>query len=455
MDRIELYQKLPVVVREYLFDNAKETEAAVALAKHKLDKEVVLDILLLADDVVLKLMLIADLQKKIIELGKVEPATALAIVKDLIGWRLLPLAEFLPELGEEIKRLGIDPAQYPIGAIKKPKVTIEEFLRQVLTEANLTLSSAELQNRLEFLLNSYLRGVRTRPQIIATMGRSLKVGGLEIDETRAGKLLDVIDAKKGEMVFDASPERTAVVDVIAQAATSGRPYVPSVSDLASPSFKQHMEEQRQAQAVDKAKLTERDTQDLAKRYAVLTGKVGEAVAAPTVARASIAISKHEELTRSAVKVDATAKAVMTQAAPRPAPVLPKLSEQSLPPAESGQRPQMADVKYNQKLVGPTEELKNMTLVDFHRLGSDPDQAVMKIQDKIELLKGESYEKMVAGIKAWRESAVNKMYVAISGEALRAGKSVVTVAGEWKAAGKETLTPEEVKAIVRLNTSLRF
>ena len=116
---------------------------------------------------------------------------------------------------------------------------------------------------------------------------------------------------------------------------------------------------------------------------------------------------------------------------------------------------MADVKYVHRLAGPLEELQMMSLIDFHRLSSDPEQAIMKIQDKIALLKGESYEKMVEGIKAWRESPINKLYVALSGEAMRGGMSVIKASEAWKVAGKERLTPEEVKAIVKLNTSLRF
>lgn len=466
MDRLALYQNLPSAVREYLFDSAAEARLAEALRHHALNEDTLVDVVMLADDVVLQLLPLEGLQKKIIEVAQVEPATAEAIAKDVIGWRLLPLKEFLPDIEAEAKRLQVDPSAYPAEAIKKPKVTPETFLREVLSQIGVTFDKPELTNRLEFLLNSYLRGVRTKEQIVSTMGRSVKVGGLEMSETRATEILAAIDEKKGEISFDSAPfvEAKSLVTSAPQAASELAP-LPIKSATPLPenvqSFKQLMAAERQRQEAERALLAEQDKADLAKRYASLTGKVPTTThpslesRGDSLASVSLAVSKREELAKSAAKHDETAKAVLRQAAPRPTPVLPKLSQPSVPPSQAGERPQVADVKYIQKLVGPIEELKTMTLVDFHRMGSDPDQVVMKIQDKIDLLKGEAYEKMIQGVKAWKESAVYRLYVAMSGEALRTGKPIETISNEWKAQGKETLTAAEVKAIVRLNTSLRF
>ncbi len=253
-----------------------------------------------------------------------------------------------------------------------------------------------------------------------------------------------------------APIKSAVAAAAVPAVAKRRPVGEPEVATPIPSFQDHMLEQRKKEEVARGAVVRKDTEDLAKRYAVLTGKAPtDAVVPPTTARVSAAMPKTEELSRSAQKVDATAKAVLRQAAPRPTPVVPTLSDVSVPPSVGEAKIPMADVKYVHKLASPVEELRMMGLVDFHRLSSDPGQAVLKIQDKIELLKGESYEKMVEGVKAWRESAVNKLYMALSGEALRMGKSVASVAEAWKAAGKETLTTEEVKAIIQLNTLLRF
>ena len=80
---------------------------------------------------------------------------------------------------------------------------------------------------------------------------------------------------------------------------------------------------------------------------------------------------------------------------------------------------------------------------------------MRVKDTVDLLGQQSYAKMVEGVKAWRQSPVNLLYVAISQEAMRSGKPMSQITQEWTAAGKEVLTPEEVKAIVGLNASLRF
>ncbi len=420
MPNLALYKNLPAVVTEYLFDSSNEQAFRSAVLRFQFDEDVAYRILLLADEVVLKTLIVSALPAKIVEIAHVDEDNALQITKDLIGYRLLPLEQFVPGLGEEVTRLGIDRKMYAGEVVQKQKKSVEDFLKEAIKGSGVTLPDASLASRLEFILTAYLRGVRTNVDTIAAMTRSVKVGGLAMAEDQAGKLVSEVDRAKDS------------VEIATGILPEARP------------------------AEDHKDLAARDSEDLAKRYLVLTGKTpSEVVHAPTLARASVAVSKTEELSRSAAKLDRTAQAVLRQSAPRPASVLPKLSTSSVPPSVLGERPQVADVKYVHTLAGPVEELNRMSLVDFHRLASDPEQASAKIEDTIQLLKQESYEKMVMGVAAWRESPVHKLYVAISGEALRTGRPMDTIASDWRAEGKDVLTPAEVKAIVRLNSRIRF
>lgn len=126
-----------------------------------------------------------------------------------------------------------------------------------------------------------------------------------------------------------------------------------------------------------------------------------------------------------------------------------------PPSVRDNRPRLDDVKYVPKLVGPIEELREMTLVDFRRFGSDPKVATQKIKDKLNLLERESITKKIDGVKAWQDSEINKLYKEISREILLKGVPVSQVVSLRTSANKPTLSMEEYQAVMELNRSLRY
>ena len=79
----------------------------------------------------------------------------------------------------------------------------------------------------------------------------------------------------------------------------------------------------------------------------------------------------------------------------------------------------------------------------------------KIKDKIELLESESYAKRIAGVKGWQSSPVNKMYVDLTRQALVTGKPIEQVAAAKQKGGSDSLSKEEIQAIMKLNNQLRF
>ncbi|KKR99297.1 MAG: hypothetical protein UU49_C0008G0017 [Candidatus Magasanikbacteria bacterium GW2011_GWC2_41_17] len=118
------------------------------------------------------------------------------------------------------------------------------------------------------------------------------------------------------------------------------------------------------------------------------------------------------------------------------------------------RSKMEDVAYKPRLVGPVEELREMSLVDFRRLSPQAKVTADKIYAKIELLAEESYEKKILGIKAWQESEVNKMYLGLLNESVDAAKPMQKMIEERQGANKPTLTYEEFKVVMELNRRLR-
>jgi hypothetical protein len=106
-------------------------------------------------------------------------------------------------------------------------------------------------------------------------------------------------------------------------------------------------------------------------------------------------------------------------------------------------------------MNPIDELRYMDLVNFRRMAKDPNDITKKIKSRIKLLEGEDYEKGLAAVTAWRQSPVNKTYLKIINNSMSQGvpiKQVITALMNQK---QDYLTPEEVEAIITLNSELKF
>lgn len=132
----------------------------------------------------------------------------------------------------------------------------------------------------------------------------------------------------------------------------------------------------------------------------------------------------------------------------------KVKISARPKPEKG-RPRMEDVKYTPKLVGPVDELAKFTLVDFHRLSEKPDKAADKIYEKIELLGEDSFAKKLAGIKSWRQSELNQLYLDLIYEGLKENMNLEQAINLRGSQNMPTLNLEEFQAIMDLNKKIRF
>ncbi|HRH32019.1 MAG TPA: hypothetical protein PLK06_01715 [bacterium] len=122
--------------------------------------------------------------------------------------------------------------------------------------------------------------------------------------------------------------------------------------------------------------------------------------------------------------------------------------------KDGQR-KVVDVVTSARLAGPIEQLGKMSPTEFRRLSSNAAEAGQKIEDLLSTLETTSYEERVKGVLAWRESPMNQLYLQIAEEALTQGLALPEVSSRRRAAGKESLSPAEIKALALLNTRIRF
>ncbi len=117
---------------------------------------------------------------------------------------------------------------------------------------------------------------------------------------------------------------------------------------------------------------------------------------------------------------------------------------------------MNDVKVAApKIMNQLDELGYIDLVIFRRMSTNPEDATRKVKEKIELLEFESYHKRLEGIKAWRQSPINRVYLKICELAVADNLAVGQVIADLQEKKEAYLSPAEFVAIMKLNKELRY
>ena len=368
---------------------------------------------------------------------------------------------FSPEDEEEIKALSekLDTAPAAIDQ----SVREEEIITAALTKMPVNLSSGLLQNRLKQTLKTYIRGIRKRLEAKQSLLKPVEDGGVGLDLNAIEGVLFALDKEKAarlsETVMKAPPKIRVPEDALNYGPTS--PDKPSAETKTAPVIGRDAAYDFSRFEKGDSKITETvpktDNED------VKTAIDKEKPLTPVFKREEAKISK--ETAPPVIKPEASA--VFNDNAVSKAEETP-IKNSPAPPAVSVRRPafqpspttgtgkkKMEDVKYVPKLTGPVDELKEMDLVNFRRLSDDPLSAVEKIKEKISVLEDENYAQRLAGIKAWRESPANNLYLTIGQESIAEGKPVSEIIAARSGAGEESLTEPEFLSIMDLNKELRF
>jgi len=319
--------------------------------------------------------------------------------------------------------------------------TIDDKLKEIISRVQINFGSADLADRFSQVLRTYLRGIRDKLEAKATLIKPFLSGGLSFDEDSAEKVMLLADK-----VLNSRP---------------GQPIKPlpkiSLPELEKSDFFPRREISRDA-AYDFSKLAARDDKikndlkrlDTNRELAPLT----PAVISVPITQIN-ALKKPEKTSVSSKNIQSKVKSIQ----PEPKsdlgtmPLIKRRFEaENLSPS---QKVKIEDVKYVPRVMGPLDEIKYMDLINFRRLDKDPLKSADKIKSKINLLEEEAYGKKLEGIKLWRLSPINKLYLEIGRLSIGENKPVDVIIEERKMAGSDYLTTDEFKTIMDLNKSLRF
>ena len=352
---------------------------------------------------------------------------------------------FSPEDEEEIRELSKKMNDFDKLNLDRDKINIK--IEKIIKKTQIKFSSEVLINRFKQTITTYIKGIRDRLETKQCLKRPFQEGGLGFDEESADKVLIIVDEINNSKDIKKFGNKQTIENKQVPQKNGKEALNIGLRDI-DYKFEKSSLASKGASA-DKNKKKKPEKLDTAHELAPPP---------PVVFQTPV---KKPDIKKEAVGVKARKNKNI---------IIPKIEENEIlenqeiriksklnfrRPGEVASKKRMEDVKYIPKVMNPIDELMYMDLISFRRLAPNLEQRTEKIKDKIDLLEEEQYGKKIEGIKAWRKSSVNNLYLKIGQQSLGQKQSIDAIIEERKSQNKDCLTKEEFKAVMDLNKSLRF
>lgn len=401
---------------------------------------------------------------------------------------------FSPEDEEEIKNL----AQKINGDIKNVKLSDEKIeleINSAVAEAQINFGSDLLAARFRHILKTYFRGIRDRINAKQALIKAIESGGLGFDNDSAEKVLKIVDfkiEKLNKLQPDiVQPEKIKTADIeqeklIGFKDSGVRDVDYDLSALKKPASK-GMDNLHKPPEAEKTVIKLDTVHELAPPPpAIIQAKPRNEE--PSLAKAingkpEVLQELKKKLSFSNIKnaffkkphdkiiIKEAGTSTTNRQGIKPEPKLGREKAKVKQAAEEQVRKikqidarqidktrgkiKMDDVKFTPRSMGPIEELRYIDLVNLRRLCKTPEEIITKIKEKINLLEEDNYAQRLEGIKAWRQSPVNKVYLEMGHESIAQKRPINAIIEDRKVAGRDYLNDREFEAITDLNKTLRF
>jgi hypothetical protein len=304
----------------------------------------------------------------------------------------------------------------PVIVKQVPKFGLEKIIDKLINKFSLTLDN-DAKERLSRLLLSFFRGARTVVDLRASLQGNWKSGDMELKDVDIDLLLQAIKEIDNKIKISGGEVVSLHIDEKKLKAT---PHIATEIDKAKKEAKEEIK------------------QTINKKAAIMQQ-------AESSARGGIASISKEPMPSD--------EFVVKKQESKPAKRFLAWNKRShnVPAGKVA----MDDVKGFVKLVGPIDELKQLDLNIFRRLGSDANAITDRVRERIESLSNGSVMNKNKVISAWQSSPVYSLYVKLGRASLEDGLPVDTVIKQQTNAGQPSLTVDEFDAISDLNAKFRF
>jgi hypothetical protein len=491
-DYLQKFNKLPKDLRD------KVSSPAVMVAINDLEREYGITLASIVMKVMTKEIAVSGLNKYFLEEENFDAAKTVKIIKSLKSKVFKDVADYL-EIGAKENHPKISAPEKP--AIIEQEVPIvkganfffssedEEEIREltkkigesvkrggasddmegrldsIMSLAQINFGSQELQDRFRSILRVYLRGVRDRIETKQTLKKPFAGGGLGFDSDSVDKVMEIADSVKGGGdISRRAPLKIRLPEdeIKTKAGDENVSNLKNIGvrdvdyDFSSAMAKKSEEKNISSPGQIPAATKQPEKLDISHELAPPPPAL-----VPANKRQENLPPKKVVETQNFASEKAKAKIAVKKPSIMPMErfemkrgVGGKTSFRG--PSEATGKKKMEDVKYvPPKIMSSIDELRYMDLVNFRRLASDPLKQVMKIKEKINLLEEEKYSKRAEAISAWRQSPINRLYLAIGQKSISENKPIDVIIEEKKNSGEDYLTLDELKSVMDLNKELRF
>ncbi|MFH1536693.1 MAG: hypothetical protein ABID45_01755 [Patescibacteria group bacterium] len=302
------------------------------------------------------------------------------------------------------------PKEMPKTKINNLVPDTEAVISTVIRQLKIHFTSPPMEQRFRNICTTFLRGIRSKQALSEVLTRPVNSGGLAYQPSFSDKIITALEATASDPAY----QRKAQVSEMSPDKAMPKPTYSQITKQI------------------KTNPTGKIDQDL--QYKPKPTLKPKPIPAP------------KPMPKPIPKP--VPKRVAPKVAPAPLPKLRRLAPQG--------KPMVTDVRSPRpRVMGPVDELKLMNMEEFRNLGASAEERVEEVLEKANVLLRDSVSKKAEGIKAWKQSPVNKVYLDIGKKAILEGKSVEDVINTLQANNQPTLTIEEFDAVADLNKKLRF
>lgn len=368
------------------------------------------------------------------------------------------------------------------------------WAKEISAELNLPFPDEDTKIRFVALLDKYIRGIKDKIAVREVLGKAILNNGFAFSDKAIDDIFLAVDKKQNEKMMELKGKISVDRNVLHKIEKLGHGQIKAFPQKEDYSFMGNKKKLIEApeepeliespedidliEAPDKVLLLEKIDKEgevesefktesmdiliqalLAKPQPKIQPVINkdiklekkEKLVAPIEANKLVEKNKVEAKVDTKKDISASSKIPTLEPSAKLSPAqIPKSSWAVLP----GGKIKMDDIK-RVKTMGPVDELTYMNLADFHRLSDDPKEIFEKISQKLSILENIDYGKMLEGVKAWRKNSINKLYLNIFAQAGNEGKSVEQIIKERQSAGKEYLSLEEIKHLIKFNKKISF
>lgn len=299
------------------------------------------------------------------------------------------------------------------------------LLENALTAVPLVGVAPELQQRYHLIISAHIAALRTEEQTSALLAEPESDGGMGLPADQAADVAKRIHAATSATAQ--KREEIVVMEKMASVAQQVAALEAQSPEARAQEKQKQLNEQfvtlfgRDAVAQIRAE-THREIQT--QEVAHPEEKMHDAPAITQTSQPTVAATPTTQQPPKYVpKVPDKLKALIDA----DAPILPIKKAAAFVPQKKA-----ADIRPVLRLLGPIDELRTMSIVDFRRLSDDVSVRIQKIRSKIEVIAAEGAMEKLEAIRVFEQSEPVRAYRELLARSLLEGKQVADLGGELNA-----------------------